>query len=137
MTPYKTLKGQEFKNEMLKIGECVCFLKPKSKGKNKTESRCPNGIWLGVREESGEYIVGTSEGVFKVRTVRRKGLEEDSWNWEEFSAFRGLPWEPIPGRPGIEMTANSGKEREPREVQSRTTGEEKVVHIPWSMVHGP
>ena len=61
-------------------------------------------------------MVGTPEGVFKVRTVRRKGSEEDRWNWEEFNAFRSSPWEPIPGRPGIEMTANVGKEREPRQI---------------------
>ena len=71
--------------------------------------------------------MGTSEGVFKVRTVRRKGSEEDRWNWEAFSVFRGLLWEPKPGRAGIEMTANIGKEREPREVQLRNVGEEKVA----------
>ena len=49
MTPYKRLKGKEFKKEILKIGECVWFLKPQSKGKNKAESRWLNGIWLGVR----------------------------------------------------------------------------------------
>ena len=82
------------------------FLRPKSKGKMKADYRWLNGIWLGIREESGEYIIGTHEGVVKVRIVRRKGSHEERWNWEEFNAFRGAPWEPIPGRPGIEMTAN-------------------------------
>ena len=41
--------------------------------------------------------------------------------------FRGLQWEPVPGRPGIEMTANIGKEREPREVQMNNVGEDNEV----------
>ena len=65
---------------MLKIGECVWSPRPKSKGKEKAEYRWLNGIWLGIREESGEYMVGTPEGIFKVRTVRRKASHEERWN---------------------------------------------------------
>ena len=63
MTAHKRLRGKEFKKEILKIGECVWFLRPKSKGKMKADYRWLNGIWLGVREESGEYVVGTPDGV--------------------------------------------------------------------------
>ena len=48
--------------------------------------------------------------------MRRKGSEEDRWNWDEFNKIRGTPWEPIPGRPGIEFTANIGAEKGPREI---------------------
>ena len=33
MTAHKRPRGKEFKKEILKIGECVWFLRPKSKGK--------------------------------------------------------------------------------------------------------
>ena len=35
MTPYKRLKGKEFEKEILKIGECVWFLKPQTRGRTK------------------------------------------------------------------------------------------------------
>ena len=95
-TAYKRIKGKDFKRELVKIGECVWFLKPLSKGKNKAKSRWKQGIWIGIRDESGEYLVGNEEGVCKVRTVRRKGSHEDRWNWDEFNKMQGVPWEPIP-----------------------------------------
>ena len=55
-----------------------------------------------MREESNELIVGTNEGVIKVATFRRRP-EEDRWKKEELEEVRGLPWEPIPGREGIEI----------------------------------
>ena len=100
----------------MEFGECIWYLKPKSRGKMKAENKWRGGVWLGIREESGEYIIGTEKGTIKVRTVRRKGSEEDRWNWDEFTKIQGTPWEPIPGRPGIELTANIGAEKGPREI---------------------
>ena len=56
------------------------------------------------------------EGVCKVRTIRRKGSHEERWNWEEFSKMQGVPWELVPGREGIEVKANIGRDEKPREV---------------------
>ena len=49
MTAHKRFRGKEFKKEIFKIGECVWFLRPKSKGKQKAEHRWLNGIWPGIR----------------------------------------------------------------------------------------
>ena len=38
-----------------------------------------------------------------MRAVRRKGSHADRWDWEEFRSAKGLPWEPIPERPEIEI----------------------------------
>ncbi len=43
------------------------------------------------------------------------------WNWDEFSKMQGVPWEPVPGREGIEVKANIGKDEKPREVIPRPT----------------
>ena len=69
--------------------------------------RWDDGIFLGIREESNELIVGTDKGVIKVATYRRRP-EEDRWKIEELEAVRGLPWEPVPGREGIETSQKSG-----------------------------
>ena len=80
---------------------------------------------MGIRDESGEYVIGTANGFCKVRTIRRKGSEEDRWNWEEFLEIRGLPWEPTPGRPGTEMTSRIGGARSSEEVPERNQGEDR------------
>jgi hypothetical protein len=116
MSAYKRIKGKDFKMDVPKFGECIWFLKPKSKGRDKSRYRWEKGIWLGVRDESGEHIVGNRDGVVKVRAIRRRGSQEDRWNWEEFQEMKGLPWEPVPGRPGIEIKARIEDGMEAREV---------------------
>ena len=40
-------------------------------------------------------FVGTSEGVFRVQSVRRKP-EQERYQWSELESMVGLPWKPIP-----------------------------------------
>ena len=127
MTAHRRFKGKRFKKEIVKRGECVWHLEPKSKAMHTAGFRWMSGIWLGVREGSKEYVIGIPEGACKVRTVRRKGSEKNRWNLQECNMFRGMPWEPIPERPGIEMTATIDKEKEATEVQERATAEDENV----------
>ena len=46
----------------------------------------------------------TNAGAIKVRAYRRRP-EEDRSSQEEFAAVEELPWEPVPGRSGIEVKA--------------------------------
>ena len=61
--------------------------------------------------------------------MRPRGAQEDRWNWIEFEKMQGVPWEPIPGRPGIEMKANvnldieDGMEDEP--IMPETKAEDR------------
>ena len=66
-TPYYRIKGREFNRKLANFGECIWYLKPKSLGKNKAQYRWADGIWLGIREESGEHIIGTENGTVKAR----------------------------------------------------------------------
>ena len=77
-------------------------MKPNAKGKGKLESRWESGIWFGVGEESSETLIETSQGVIKVRSIRRKASEEGRWNREEMQEMKGLPREPTPGAKGYE-----------------------------------
>ena len=61
-TAYSRIKGRNFNKEIVKIGECVWYMKPKSKHKKKGDYGWGDGIWLGVRDESGEYLIGTNKG---------------------------------------------------------------------------
>ncbi len=62
-TAYFRLKGKNFNRKGCKLGECVWYLKPKTKGIHKAEYRWGSGVWYGIREESGEYLIGTDKGV--------------------------------------------------------------------------
>eukprot|EP00971_Amphidinium_carterae_P302325 6007337-Amphidinium_carterae.1 len=52
------------------------------------------GLWLGRTEHSGEDIVGTAEGVLKVRSIKRLVLDEQH-DRQLFGALRGSPWAPL------------------------------------------
>ena len=53
---------------------------------------------MGIRDETGEVIIGTSEGVVKARDFKRMGSPEERWNIESILGFVGTPWEPVPGQ---------------------------------------
>jgi hypothetical protein len=79
-TPRQRVKGKLFSKHLVEFGETVWYLKPKSKMSGKYDSRWSTGIWLGIREESGEVIIGTDEGVIKCRTIRRKSSDAERYN---------------------------------------------------------
>ena len=43
--------------------------------------------------------------------------------------MKGTPWEPIPGRPGTEITTRIAPDREEREIIPRGSGEERDVRL--------
>jgi hypothetical protein len=102
-TPYHRVKGRKFNQAVAEFGECIWHLKPKSKGKYKICIRWEEGIWLGIRDRTGETLVGTSNGIVKVRSFRRKGSEGEKWDRGRMEAMKEVPWEPVPGREGIEI----------------------------------
>ena len=74
------------------------YLKPGTRGTHKFDPRWECGCWLGVKSETGEIIVGTSEGVVKARDFKRLGSPAERWDKNAVLSIRGTPWEPIPGR---------------------------------------
>ena len=51
------------------------------------------GVWLGVRPQTSEVIVGTDNGVFKARSVRRLP-DSEKWCAETLKNITGTPWKP-------------------------------------------
>ena len=68
-----------------------------------------------MRDESGEVILGTDEGVIKCRTVKRKATKEERWTSGQVENIKGTPWEPEPGRDeaevGVRLRVWSERER--------------------------
>jgi hypothetical protein len=77
---------------MVEFWECIWYLKPNSVGRLKADTRWEEGCVLGIRDRSGEVLVGASEGVIKVRPVRRRGFEVTRWSEELMSIMKGTPW---------------------------------------------
>eukprot|EP00969_Alexandrium_andersonii_P004886 211855-Alexandrium_andersonii.AAC.1 len=94
------------------------YLKPQSAGVRKADSRWGVGVWLGTRDRAGEYLTGTDEGAIKVWSIRRRGTKEEQWGKELMRRTQGVPWEPAPGREGIEVKARVEvpKEKEPPQL---------------------
>ncbi len=84
------------------------MVKKKSLRKGKLDARWATGVFLGIREESGEIIVGAKDGVLKARSFRTKRSEEERWNKEETLGIKGLPWQPVPGGPGMDIRSSVG-----------------------------
>ena len=91
MTAFRRWKGRDFNRYVAEFGECVWYLKSGSAGTNKFDPRWYEGVWLGVRDETGEAIVGTKDGVVKRRDFRRKPIVDDRWDVKKFDEFRGSP----------------------------------------------
>ena len=70
--PYQRLRVRKLKADLLEFGERVRFQILDHSKLGKAELRWMSGVVLGIRLSSGEKRVGDEEGVFKVRSVRRK-----------------------------------------------------------------
>ncbi len=57
---------------MAELRECVMHLPAASVGKNEFDVGWMDGVWLGIKLESGESVIRTADGVVKARDVRRK-----------------------------------------------------------------
>ena len=75
---YERLKGKKGVLPGLQFGERILWKSnvPSYKRKDKMDSDWTEGIFLGQRTVSGEYLVGSISGVFRPWTVRRTPLEQ-------------------------------------------------------------
>ena len=74
------------------------YLEPGTKGQDKFNCRWERGVWLGIRDESGEIIIGTPDGVVKARDFKRLAHAEERSSASAICGMKGTPWEPIPGK---------------------------------------
>ena len=87
-TSFELLNGRSFRGQMVPLGEQVLYYHPT---KHRGDLQWCRGVWLGIHERNGAHIIGTSEGVFESRSIRRLP-EEHQWSAEAILGMRGLPW---------------------------------------------
>lgn len=87
------LRGKKSRVLGVEFGEKVLWRRAISSAHraNKLDTVWMEGVYLGHKTISGETIVGTKEGVFKTRIVRRVPLE-DRWHLHLVQEVVGVPW---------------------------------------------
>ena len=72
-TAYQLMKGRRSNVRLVPFCETVLFKTPKTQHKlGDFENRWERGVWLGFVMRSGEHLVATKAGVFRVSTVMRR-----------------------------------------------------------------
>ena len=73
-TPHQRLRGRKAKKELVEFGECVHWMPQTGEGGHggNIDARWQDGVWLGIRMESDEVLIGTPTGIFTARSIQRK-----------------------------------------------------------------
>ena len=128
-TALQRIKGRKVSAPMIPFGETVLFKLPKvPRMPGDFKDRFETGTWVGCTTRSGEHLVATPGGVFKVSSVIRRA-EDKRWSSERLTQIRGNPKEPVPG---------TGSSRLIAYAKFKDTGEDKKVeYMPRSMTEEP
>ena len=70
------------------FGEKVDYMR---RTRHKLEARWAEGVFLGVKEETTEKIVGDATGIYVVQSIRRKP-EGSRYDSTALEVLRGVPW---------------------------------------------
>ena len=96
-TAMQRMKGRKVHVPPMPLGESILFKLPKVINMpGDFQDRFETGIWLGCTIRSGEHLVGTPKGVYKVSAVMRRS-EDKRWSSEMIKSISGSPMEPVPG----------------------------------------
>ena len=110
-TSLTRMKGQKSFRPLLPFGETVMFKVPKTRRRiGDFEDRFEKGVWLGMTVQSGENIVATTDGVYRVGGVMRRAPDQ-RWSAEMIQGIKGTPAEPKPGS-GSDIMPTYAKHRE-------------------------
>ena len=133
-TNFRRWKGKDFRNSVVEFGESVMYLKAGSKGRDKLDCRWEQGVWLGMRLETGESVIGTDLGVVKCRDIKRLGSSDERWNRDRLLAVQGTPWEPTLGKVDdrIPVRVHMPEEGEPAPIE---TGVERAIVSRRASIH--
>ena len=91
-TAFERNKGKAAKVNGITLMEKVLWKRgPNAGGLGKLQSMWDEGVFLGVKGTTGEFIVGDAEGVHRTRTVHRRPAEE-RWTSRNMTLVGGVPW---------------------------------------------
>ena len=97
-TAVQLTRGSKSSRNIAQFGEKILYKPLKLSGHHRgnMEDTFLDGIFLGMRLRSDEILVGTTKGVIKTRTLRRR-VEEELWDNEFARSIKGEPRQPVPG----------------------------------------
>lgn len=135
-TAMQKMKGRRVNVPLVPLGESILFKLPKVPNMpGDFRDRFEEGVWLGCTIRSGEHIVGTEKGCFKVSGIVRKS-EDRRWSAEAVAKIKGSPKEPVPGSGTSKMVAFSKHRDEPNvqkmeymPVENKEEPEVRVTYI--------
>jgi hypothetical protein len=91
-TAYERCKGKSAKVNGIEFGEGILWKKkPQGGGLGKLQSMWNDGIFLGIKGTTGEFIIGHGLGIKRTRTIQRKPFEK-RWGAENLKMVAGVPW---------------------------------------------
>ena len=115
-TAWQLMKGRRSRTPLLPFGEVVMFKIPTTNRRiGSFEDRWEKGVWAGVESRSGEHLVATAEGIFKVSTIKRRPADQ-RWSLEMLQNILGSQQERTPGlgQRRIQAYAKMAAEEAPR-----------------------
>ena len=84
-----------------------------------------DGLYLGIRMTSGEKIVCNSNGLFKVRFIRRK-IEAERWGTTQIGADDSSPWKPYHGSEDAEIMIRPPTAIIPKSLSEQPTEKSRI-----------
>ena len=90
-TAVQLIRGSNSCRNIAQFGEKILYKTLKLHG-----GHVLGWYFLGMRLRSDEMLVGTTRGVVKTRTLRRR-VEEEQWDNEFARSIKGEPRQPVPG----------------------------------------
>ena len=95
-TSLQLMKGRTSLTELVPFGETILFKVPKTGNAiGSFEDKWESGIWLGCTIRDGMTLVGTSSGVYKVGTIRRRP-DGEQWSMDNVKSLVGNSQHPQP-----------------------------------------
>ena len=95
-TPYERSTGKTWKQGLPEFGETVLYQPLKGeRSASKLDARFEDGVFLGIQEGSAMKYIGTTMGVVRAWTVKRRP-ESERFEAEIFDSMVGVPWELVP-----------------------------------------
>ncbi len=121
-TAVQLMKGRKMNAKLLPLGEVVLFKIPKTQNPpGDFENRWERGVWVGFIIRTGEHLVATERGVFRVSTVMRR-MADKRWSAELLKQIGGSPEDPVPGSKNRRIPAYAKK--------YAVGGPERAVYVP-------
>lgn len=113
--------------DLVEFGERVLYQPLDHKSLGSAQTRWADGVFVGIRMNTGEKLIATTEGVRKARSIRRRAGPE-RWNANEIMKVTGSSWKPylytdkdelLSRPPPPAIIKDDSKERAGRETDAR------------------